>query len=446
MADTFTTNGYFIKAGAATITAREHINWDLLDEVLAGTSSAASLVVSGNLDAASMRVGGTLGTRTGTVHVFNGTSFHPYTSAVVNAAVALKGSFGGAILLDDTGLSGIWSLSTGTQLHFGTGGNSSSGIYPGMILYTTGFQLTQSTLWGSGVTTDTFKVLQHPSDLPYGPGIYFWGSSAAGLGRCDFSSCTQGSAGDYAHRFQNFDGSTYDPLMDLFDSGVINTYGPTIQLGLNLSATFNCMLGTNIGAYDVRVEMGSDRTGDGNTYIDLHAASGSGDYDLRIMRWSGTNGATEITHKGTGYFTIGTENAIRLNIKTNNTIRWYINSVGNEFSPAAYTTSVTGKPCYIRSDGCIGYYSSARKYKKNIKPLADWQWIFNAEPVRYQRKETDETELGFIADDLEELAPEVVFHDDGNEVDGLHHIQLIAPIVAALKSLNSRITSLEKQS
>ena len=61
-------------------------------------------------------------------------------------------------------------------------------------------------------------------------------------------------------------------------------------------------------------------------------------------------------------------------------------------------------------------------------------------------KETDETELGFIADDLEELAPEVVFHDDGNEVDGLHHIQLIAPIVAALKSLNSRITSLEKQS
>lgn len=50
---------------------------------------------------------------------------------------------------------------------------------------------------------------------------------------------------------------------------------------------------------DVGLELGGNRTGAGNAYIDFHATSGS-DFEARVFRNSGANGSFQFTNSGTG--------------------------------------------------------------------------------------------------------------------------------------------------
>jgi hypothetical protein len=68
----------------------------------------------------------------------------------------------------------------------------------------------------------------------------------------------------------------------------------------NVALTGNLDVGYGVVSAAVGLELGKDRTGNGDAFIDLHAASGGGDYDFRILRNSGTNGDGLIENVGTG--------------------------------------------------------------------------------------------------------------------------------------------------
>jgi hypothetical protein len=68
----------------------------------------------------------------------------------------------------------------------------------------------------------------------------------------------------------------------------------------NVAIVNNLDVGYGVGTAAVGLELGSNRTGNGSAFIDLHAAAGAGDYDFRIMRYSGTNGDASIENVGTG--------------------------------------------------------------------------------------------------------------------------------------------------
>ena len=70
-----------------------------------------------------------------------------------------------------------------------------------------------------------------------------------------------------------------------------------IQGALSLGGTLTSGVGVSTG--DVSVELGGARTGDGNCYMDFHSKSGT-DYEARILRAGGTNGAFQIINTGTG--------------------------------------------------------------------------------------------------------------------------------------------------
>lgn len=79
------------------------------------------------------------------------------------------------------------------------------------------------------------------------------------------------------------------------------------------------------------VEIGRDRSGNGNSYIDLHS-SASTDYDARMIRASGANGDLDIVNKGTG--------ALRLYANDLEKVR--ITSTGNiGFNTANFGTSAS---------------------------------------------------------------------------------------------------------
>ena len=97
--------------------------------------------------------------------------------------------------------------------------------------------------------------------------------------------------------------------------------------GASSSELFIGNVATSTGT--CKLEIGTGRTGDGASYIDLVADSLTyTDYALRLIRNSGANGTTEILHRGTGNLNISTNEAANINIETDSTRRWVFNSAG----------------------------------------------------------------------------------------------------------------------
>ncbi len=98
----------------------------------------------------------------------------------------------------------------------------------------------------------------------------------------------------------------------------------------------------------------------------------------------------------------------------------------------------------VRAVGYLEY--SDKNLKKNIKKINSvLDKIDDLEPVVYQFKSKDfgtHKRLGFLAQDLEKLFPEVVFRDkDGTY--SVDYIGLIAPTIKSVQELKSRIDNIE---
>ena len=86
--------------------------------------------------------------------------------------------------------------------------------------------------------------------------------------------------------------------------------------------------GSGVVTGDTSLEVGGLRTGAGNSYVDLHAASGT-DYQARIIRAGGVNGELAILNTGTAVFNITQEGAAPIALRTSNIERMRVNSDGN---------------------------------------------------------------------------------------------------------------------
>jgi len=87
-----------------------------------------------------------------------------------------------------------------------------------------------------------------------------------------------------------------------------------------LSCTGGLFLGNNTGSQDVNIEIGHNRTADGNAYIDFHSAlisaGGTGDYDLRIIRIAGANENAFFQNVGTGSIIFNTNGTTRMTLNS----------------------------------------------------------------------------------------------------------------------------------
>jgi len=110
----------------------------------------------------------------------------------------------------------------------------------------------------------------------------------------------------------------------------IGTSSPSVKLDVNGSANFGAAIvtGTGVSTGDVQFELGSNRSGSGTVYMDLHAVAG-GDFNSRIIRYGGTNGGMDIINLGTGGMVLSQEGAAPMVFKTTATERMRIDSSGN---------------------------------------------------------------------------------------------------------------------
>jgi hypothetical protein len=95
----------------------------------------------------------------------------------------------------------------------------------------------------------------------------------------------------------------------------IGTSSPSALLHVNGNSKFGALVTTGLGVStgDAGLEVGGERSGNGNSIIDLHAAAGT-DFSARLLRTSGANGQFEITNSGTGALAFATSSTERMRI------------------------------------------------------------------------------------------------------------------------------------
>ena len=94
---------------------------------------------------------------------------------------------------------------------------------------------------------------------------------------------------------------------------------------------------------------------------------------------------------------------------------------------------------------------SSIKYKKNVQDLEDrTEDVMSLRPVRYELKANDKKDIGFIAEEVAEIFPEVIGYKDG-EVNSIDYSRLTVVLLqqvqkqqSMIDALSERITKLEK--
>jgi hypothetical protein len=107
-------------------------------------------------------------------------------------------------------------------------------------------------------------------------------------------------------------------------------------------------------------------------------------------------------------------------------------------------------PLYVDAEtGQIGFNMSSLRFKENIEDLNDTEWIYNLRPVTFTWKpeyRTDEgTRIGLIAEEVNELCPQLVWLDKEGIPAGVHYEWLGIPLLVEIKKLRQRVETLENQ-
>lgn len=106
---------------------------------------------------------------------------------------------------------------------------------------------------------------------------------------------------------------------------------------------------------------------------------------------------------------------------------------------------ITGNLEVTGSVTATSYSNSSIKYKKNVEDLEDrTDDVMSLRPVRYDLKKNDKTDIGLIAEEVEEIFPEVIGYKDG-EVNGIDYARLSVVLLQQVQKQQSLIDGLEER-
>ncbi len=121
---------------------------------------------------------------------------------------------------------------------------------------------------------------------------------------------------------------------------------------------------------------------------------------------------------------------------------------GETYFPYVYSDAVVAvnRDLYIGFDGKIGYLSSSKRYKRNIKSIKEIDWLYRLRPVSFQYKEdkSNSTKIGLIAEEVETINPDFVSYNSDGIVETVSYSMLVTPMLKAIQDQNDQI--LEQQS
>jgi hypothetical protein len=103
---------------------------------------------------------------------------------------------------------------------------------------------------------------------------------------------------------------------------------------------------------------------------------------------------------------------------------------------------VSGATVVVRSDGQLGVVASSARYKRDIHPLGDDApgKLAQLRPVSFRYKtEPQATHYGLIAEEVDQVMPELVVRDEQNRPESVQYLELIPLLLQDRREQQARI-------
>jgi hypothetical protein len=163
-------------------------------------------------------------------------------------------------------------------------------------------------------------------------------------------------------------------------------------------------------------------------------------------------GAGQFLNAGSNNIYLGTPGGLQTE---SNTIRIGTTSGGNSHTAAfiagisGATLSPSGTAVFINSNGQLGTINSSRRFKTDIKPMDDASDVLlSLRPVTFRYKpEIDAKgipQFGLIAEEVAEVCPDLVIHDNKGEIQTVRYEQVNAMLLNEFLKQHRHIADLEK--
>lgn len=89
--------------------------------------------------------------------------------------------------------------------------------------------------------------------------------------------------------------------------------------------------------------------------------------------------------------------------------------------------------------------TSAIRYKENIQDLESFDNIYKLRPVSFDWKSTNNPDIGFIAEEVNELFPLLVESNKDGVIEGVKYSKMVTVIVKTLQNQQQQIEELKQE-
>ncbi len=121
----------------------------------------------------------------------------------------------------------------------------------------------------------------------------------------------------------------------------------------------------------------------------------------------------------------------------------YIGSIWNE----PVSDSATAQDVYVDQFNVLGFVASSRRFKHDIAPMDKAsEVLYGLKPVtfKYNSDKADRTQYGVIAEEVAEVAPDLVFRDKDGTVQTVRFEQISAMLLNEFLKEHKKVAKLTK--
>lgn len=255
-----------------------------------------------------------------------------------------------------------------------------------------------------------------------------WNALTGGTGETDFINNPGGGIGGFAFMLGNAAGTSKSTAMFINGSGNIGI--GTVSPAVKLDVTGNIWTASAGYARNSAYDIGGNHLAAGSSFYSYGSicagestgyCTGTGGV---VIQGSGSNsyGNTYITGSGNTYFNGG--------------------NVGIGTVSPGYKLDVAGE---VRATAF--YYSSDARLKENVAVIHDGlEKVKQLDGVYFKWKDSDESSIGLIAQEVEKIFPEAVKTSPQTGMKSVDYAKLVAPLIEAVKTQQQQIEQLNSSS